>query len=200
MPEKPKNRFQVVYIVITSLVVCSMLALALTAIDFGSLFRHDGGDGNVTDPNANLIADQETVVARNPNDVDQVVLLANLLGNTGKIQEAIPWYEKALELTPDDAGIRLDFARSLAGANLRTDAEAQFERVLKDEPDNQQAHYYLAELYMNWDPPRTDEAFAHYQRAAAIDPGSFLGERSQNRVDTMTLSTPGATPRSTPAS
>ncbi|HWV24524.1 MAG TPA: tetratricopeptide repeat protein [Thermomicrobiales bacterium] len=192
LPEKPKNRFQVLYLVVTVLVICSMLAIAVTTIDFGSLFGDDGDDDFV-DPNADLIADQQTVVARNPDDVDEIVLLANMLGQTGRIQEAIPWYEKALALSPDDSGIRLDFARSLSGSGLQTDAEAQFNQVLKAEPDNQSAHYYLAELYMAWSPPRTDEAYAHYKRAAEIDPDSFLGERAQTRVETMSVATPDAT-------
>lgn len=199
LPEKPTNRFQVLYIVITALVVCSMLAVALVTIDFGALFGGGGDDeGNYLDPNADLIAEQQTAVAEAPDDVDEIVLLANMLAQTGRIQEAIPWYEKALGLAPADAGIRLDFARSLAGADLRTDAEAQFQQVLKADPDNQTAHYYLAELYMMWDPPRTDEAFAQYRRAAEIDPGSFLGERAQNRIDTMEGGTPVATAGSTP--
>src|SRR5699024_6848724 len=198
MPEKPKNRFQVVYIVVTALVICSMLALALTSIDFGTLFNGDEDDGNYIDPNADLIADQETVVAHDPENVDEIVLLANMLAQTGKIQEAIPWYAKALDLAPGNAGIRLDFARSLASADLQTDAEAQFKHVLDAEPDNQMAHYYLAELYMNWEPPRKEDAFGHYQRAAEIDPSSFLGERAQNRVETMTFGSPAATAASTP--
>lgn len=198
LPEKPTNRFQVLYIVISALVICSMLALAVMTIDFGSLFGDDDNDGNFIDPNADLIAEQETVVAENPDDVDEIVLLANMLAQTGRIQDAIPWYEKALSLAPDDVGIRLDFARSLSGAELRTDAEAQFQQVLKSEPDNQMAHYYLADLYMSWDPPRTSDAFVEYQRAAEIDPDSFLGERAQNRIETMTVGTPRATAESTP--
>lgn len=194
------SRFKVLYIVITALVVCSLLSVAVTAIDFGALFGDDDNEAAVVDPNADLVAEQETVVANNPDDVDEIVLLANLLGNTGSIQDAIPWYEKALELAPDDHGIRLDFARSLAGANLRTDAEAQFQLVLADEPGNQMAHYYLAELYMHGDPPKTSEALDHYQTASEIDPDSFLGERAQNQVDTMMLSSPEASVESTPGS
>ena len=175
-----------------------MLSVALATIDFGSLFGKDGNDVNIVDPNADLISQQETVVAKNPDDVDEVVLLANLLGNTGKIQQAIPWYEKALTLAPDDHGIRIDFARSLAGANLQTDAEAQFLRVLKEDPGNQTAQYYLAELYLHWSPPQYSKARAHYERALALDPETFLGQRAQIRLDSIQGATPEGSPQSTP--
>lgn len=196
MPERPRNRFQVVYIVVTALVVCSLLAVGLSLADFGSLFGEDD-NGNFIDPNADLIAEQETAVANAPDDVDEILLLANMLGQTGRMREAIPWYERALALKPDDLGIRLDFARSLSGADLMTDAEAQFLAVLAEDADNQAAHYYLAELYLNWDPPRMEDALQHFQQAAEIDPDSFLGDRSRNRVETLEQSTPGAsTPQS----
>ena len=197
-PRTPVDRFKVIYIVISSLVVCSMLAVALATIDFGRLFSHDDNAGNIADPNADLIAEQETIVADNPENVDQIVVLANLLGNTGQIQKAIPWYEKALSLEPDNHGVRLDFARSLAGANLLTDAEAQFDRVLQDEPDNKTAHYYLAELYMVWNPPQEGRAIEHYRRAAELDPASFLGERARIRLDAMPASSPSPQPMSSP--
>lgn len=198
IPKKPANRFKIVYIVVSALVICSMLAVALATIDFGGLFGSDENSANLENPNADLIAEQQTAVAKNPDDVDEIVLLANLLGNTGQIQEAIPWYEKALSLAPDDHGIRLDFARSLAGANLQTDAEAQFLRVLKDDPDNQTAHYYLAELYMIWTPPKQQQAREHYERAVEIDPDSFLGERATIRLDSMVSLSPIASPLSSP--
>ncbi|HEV2072126.1 MAG TPA: tetratricopeptide repeat protein [Thermomicrobiales bacterium] len=193
--DRPGNRIHIVYIVISSLVVCSMLAVALATIDFSGLFGGDDeNSANIVDPNADLISEQETKVAGNPNDVDEVVLLANLLGNTGRIRDAVPWYEKALELAPDDHGIRLDFARSLAGADLLPDAEAQFLRVLEDDPDNQSAHYYLAELYMRWDSARREDAATHYRRAVEIDPASFLAERAQIELDAMGSGAPFPSP------
>lgn len=178
-----------------------MLAVALTTIDFSSLLGDDEDSANIADPNADLIAEQQTKVAQYPDDTNEIVLLANLLGNTGRIQDAVPWYERALELAPDDYGIRLDFARSLAGAGLFSDAEAQFQQVLTNDPHNQTAHYYLAQLYLSWEPARREEALEHYERAVVIDPESFLGERAQIELDAMGNTTAVARPSSsTPAS
>lgn len=184
---------RVAYIVISALVVCSMIAVAVSTIDFSGFL---GGDEDevLVDPNADLVADQETVVARNPEDVNEVVLLANLLANTGRMNEATDWYERALDIKPDNIGIRLDFARSLQANGMDIDAEAQFLLVLEADPDNLSGHYYLAQLYMDWKPSRQDEARDHLQRAVEINPESFLAEQAVIQLDAMSRATPQASP------
>lgn len=180
---------RIAYIVISGLVVCSMLAVALVTIDFSGLWG-DGDDDVIVDPNADLIADQQTVVAQDPDNVDQVVLLANLLANTGLMPEAMDWYERALDLAPDDNSIRLDFARSLQTNSMPTDAEAQFLQVLDADPNSISGHYYLAELYMDWKPQRRDEAKHHYEQVLEINPDSFLAEQARLELELMSRATP----------
>jgi cytochrome c-type biogenesis protein CcmH/NrfG len=183
---------QLAYIVISSLVVCSLLAVALATVDFSRFFRGNEDDAaNFTDDDADIVAEQETVVAQNPDDVDEIVFLANLLGNTGRINEAVPYYERAVSLAPDDLGIRLDFARTLSDAGLRKDAETQFLVVLEADPDNQNAHYYLAELYRSWDPPRIEEAIAHYQRVVDIDTTTFVSQLARDQLTSLAPGSPG---------
>lgn len=184
---------QIAYIVLSGLVVCSMLAVALVTIDFSSLWG-EGDDDVIVDPNADLIADQQTVVAQNPEDVDQVLLLANLLANTGRMPEAMDWYERAIDLAPDDNSIRLDFARSLQTNNMPTDAEAQFLRVLEADPNSISGHYYLAKLYMDWKPQRREEARQHYDRVLEINPESFLAEQARVELQSMNQTTPVSSP------
>lgn len=184
---------RIAYIVISGLVVCSMLAVALATIDLGALWG-DGDQDVIVDPNADLIAEQQTVVARNPEDADQVVLLANFLANSGRMMEATEWYQRAIELAPDDNSIRLDFARSLQSSNMVQDAEAQFLRVLDDDPSSLAGHYYLAKLYMDWQPQRRDDARNHFERVLDINPDSFLAEQARVELDTMGWATPTSSP------
>jgi len=185
------------------LFTCSLLAGTLVLIPFDELFGPNDDDpaGNIVDPNDDLIEEQQAVVEENPDDVDAVLLLANILGNSGKLNEAIPYYEQAIDLAPDDPSVRLDFARALADGGLAADAELQFSRVLEMKPDSQEAKYYLAELYMAWDPPREGEARTLYEESVEIDPDSFIAEQATNRLSSM-ASTPvgGASPEASPVS
>lgn len=191
------------FIAFAMLIVCSLVGSALIYIPFDELFGF-GDDGsnpaeNIPDPNEDVIAEQRKIVEENPDDVEAVLLLANILGNSGHLNEAIEYYEKAVELAPDDASARLDFARALADGDLRQDAELQFQKALDLEPDNQAALYYLAELYMEWEPPRQDDAEALYQQAIEADPDTFLASQAKDRLASIAptpvaLASPQASP------
>jgi cytochrome c-type biogenesis protein CcmH/NrfG len=170
-----------------------MLAVALATVDLSS-FWGDGDQDVIVDPNADLIAEQQTAVSQSPEDVDQVLLLANLLANTGRMPEATDWYQRALELAPDDNSIRLDFARSLQANSMVQDAEAQFLRVLENDPSSLSGHYYLAKLYKDWQPQRRAEAQGHFERVLEINPDSFLAEQARNELDTLGRATPTGSP------
>lgn len=181
-------------ILLSALVVCGLLGTLVVAVNWSSLTGPDEDNGGYVDPNADLISDQETVVAQHPDDIDEVLLLANLYGNTGKPQQAIALYQQAIDARPDDMSIRLNMARTLQDNDLLQDAEVQFRIVIKNEPDNQSAHYYLGRLYLSWNPPRTREAMDEFQRAVDIDPKSSLGEQAQNQLDSANQTTPVASP------
>lgn len=174
--------------------------VGLTFTDvFGDLFSDDPAtEENYVNPNSDVISAQQTVVANNPESLEDLLLLGNLLGNSDRLSEAIPIYERALEIAPDDVEARVSFARALADGGMNADAELQFNKALEIDPESQPAHYYLAELYMSETPARTDDAVAHYRRAAEIDSGTLIGERSQTQLDTLGAGTPAASPVATP--
>jgi cytochrome c-type biogenesis protein CcmH/NrfG len=179
------------FIVLAMLFTCSLLAGSLVMIPFDELFDFGGDDPaqNIVDRNDDLIEEQMRLVEENPDDVDSVLLLANVLGNSGRLSDAIPYYEQAIQLAPGDPSVRLDFARALADGGFHADAELQFQRVLELRPDRQEALYYLAELYMRWEPARESEAEDLYQRSVAANPDSFLAEQAVNQLTSL-----GATP------
>ncbi len=197
------SRSQLVFVIVSSLVICGLIGGAFVSLTFTDVFGDpfgDNGDENVEDPNEDVIAAQQTVVANNPDDVEALLLLANMLSNTQRLGDAIPYFERVLELAPDDVSARVTFARSLAMGGLASDAEFQFQRALEIDPEFQPAHYYLAEMYMSESPPRRDEAIDHYWRVVQIDPTTLIAERAQVQLDTLGAGTPPASPAgATPA-
>lgn len=187
-PEGSQNRAPMIYIAIVSVVVFSLILAGLSTVDWSSVL---GGDDAPT-PNYNVdsIAMQQTVVAQNPDDLAAQGLLASMLANLGRMQEAIPVYERVLEQDPDNVDVRLSFAQSLQSNGMTSDAEAQFLKVLELDPDNHTAHYFLARLYMDWQPRREEDAIRHFQRVVEIAPDSFYAEQSQSVLDTVGQSTP----------
>ncbi|HEV2067310.1 MAG TPA: tetratricopeptide repeat protein [Thermomicrobiales bacterium] len=198
------GRMQIAFLIVSSLVICGMIGAAVFTISaeelFGDMGETDEGDlANFQDPSQDLIAEQQTVVAENPDDLEETLLLANLLGNSGRLSEAIPLFERAISLAPGDAEARVSFARALADGGMAADAELQFIRALELDPRHQAAHYYLAELYRMSTTPRTDEAIVHYRQATEIDPSTLIGERAATQLASLGGSTPTGSPPATPS-
>lgn len=195
-PSSQSNRTSIIYIVVTAVVVFGLIAALIATIDLGSLFTSD--KELTPDYNSNSIIAQQTVVTENPDSAEQQALLASMLASSGRLPEAIPIYEQAIELAPDNTEIRLDFARSLQVNGYPQDAEAQFLRVLEIDPQNHSAHYYLARLYLDVEPARTDEAIAHLRQVIEIAPDSFLADQAQSLLDSITYAPDNASPIATP--
>jgi tetratricopeptide (TPR) repeat protein len=172
-------------------VVFSLVIAGLSSVDWSGVL---GGSEPTPDYAVDSIAVQQTAVAQNPDDLASQGLLASMLANSGRMQEAIPIYERVLEQDPNNIEVRLSFAQSLQSNGMIHDAEAQFLKVIELDQDNHTAHYFLARLYMDWQPRREEDAILHFERVVEIAPNSFYAEQSQSVLDTVGQSTPIASP------
>jgi tetratricopeptide (TPR) repeat protein len=129
-------------------------------------------------------------IAANPDDPAAFAALANYLGNTGRVDEAIGWYERALELEPNNLITRLGFARVLSNGGKRPDAELQFKKVLEACPVSEQTWFSLGQLYANWVPPRTSDAIQAYEAVIVYGPETFVAERAREELATLGVASP----------
>lgn len=126
----------------------------------------------------------------NPGDPEALAALGGYLGNIGRVDEAIGYFEQAIALAPEDWGIRLDFADALANGNKRADAELQYQKVLTAEPANVVAHFDLARLYERWVPPRTQDAIAQYQAVVTYGEGSYMRDLALQALQSYGMASP----------
>jgi cytochrome c-type biogenesis protein CcmH/NrfG len=194
------TRLQVITIIFTVFIVCILIAGVTGSIILDAWNDDDGGSGNNTgqtaeDPLPGLRDDAQ----KNPNDPEAQAALANYLANTGQFDQALPYYEQALQLSPDNWPLRLDFAQALMDNGKLADAEYQFDTILDAQPQNALAWYYIAELYQKFTPPRTDEAVYAYQQVIRFDPGSFVAQQSVDRLAALgVVASPVASPAASP--
>lgn len=137
----------------------------------------------------------ETQIAGNPDDVDSMVVLAEVLANSGRITESIPWFERAIEQRPEDATLRLAFGRALQRAGNSFDAELQLTRAVELDPADPAAPFYLGLFYESREPPQLDAAREWYQRAIDADPDSVIAGQATDRMAALD---PSASPTGTP--
>ncbi len=196
------SRAQAIFVVVTLLVVCAVVGGSVGTVIVDAISSNDG-DVDPEEFNAStrddFINDLRATVEANPADAAAMSLLANVLAQDGRIDEAIDWYEQSLAADPSNAQVRLSFALSLAEAGKRADAEVQYKRILESDPNQAEAWYYLGELYRGWNPPRTDEAIGAFHQVLTIAPGSVIAQRASESLAAMGVATPVATPGATPA-
>ncbi len=190
----PNAAFVIMAIVVVALMIGGTLA-AILPIGGSS----DGGSANdqpaiqVT-PGAE-VAKLETQVAANPNDADTIVVLSEVLANSGRLSESYQWYDRAVTLRPEDAALRLAFGRALLRGEQWFDAELQLTRADELDPANATTAFYLGQLAEQR--PDGDLALARdwYQRTIDRDPESFVAGQARSRLAELGGSaTPSATP------
>jgi cytochrome c-type biogenesis protein CcmH/NrfG len=178
-------------VIIVFLLASSLLIL----IPFGG-----GGDDSADDdvlrvtPGAE-VSRLETAIAQNPDDIDSMIVLAEVLANSGRINESIPWFERAIEARPEDPTLRIAFGRSLQRAGSDFDAELQLKRAVEIDPASAEAAFYLARFYETREPQMIDEAREWYQRAIDADPASVIAGQAEDRLAALD---PSASPDATP--
>lgn len=185
-----QKRSQLILGTFAFLLACSLVASLIVPIAYEALFDDDPGGNSPTEIDASVERALRATAEANPDDPSALMGLASYLSNTGKLSEAIPYYERAVSIDPANVSYRIDFARSLASGNLNGDAEFQFNKALEIDPASPQAHFYLAELYYNADPRRVNDALDHYERTIEFGPETFVAEQAQERITSLTGGSP----------
>jgi tetratricopeptide (TPR) repeat protein len=111
-----------------------------------------------------------TVVPGAPEDPVTLQLLVNLLVAAGREPEAQTYMAKLPQGTRVDANTLLNLGIKSFNDGKMDEALGQFDRVVKENPDNADAYYYRALVYLNKD--KNAEAKADLQKLLQLDPGN----------------------------
>ncbi len=189
------GRTQAAFVVVSLLVVCAIAGGGVLTIVADAL-QSDDIDVDPEEFNADtrneFIDDLRATVDANPDEPAAMGLLANVLAQDGRIDEAITWYERSLAIDPTNVQVRLSFALSLAEAGKSADAEIQYRRILENDPAQAEAHYYLGELYVSWEPSRPNDAIVEFQQVLTLAPGSVIADRAFASLSALGVATPSA--------
>ncbi len=127
------------------------------------------------------LAAQQELVSQSPYDAQAHNDLGNLLILAGRNAEAEETYRRAVELDPQNTGVRFNLALLLQQGGRPDEAEGAFEELLAIEPRHGWAHYQLGVLYDG----RGDrsKAVEHYARAFAYEPALSFARNNPHVID-----------------
>ncbi len=123
------------------------------------------------------------IVQHDPTNVQAMELLGDAMRDIGKPREALLWYKKALDVTPDSATLMMKFARlQLQDLAAVQPAVKSFRQILQVHPELAEAHYYLG--YALKDLGRTGEARSELEQYLKARPdGEFATEVKNDLQD-----------------
>ena len=110
---------------------------------------------------ATLVKNPDCAVAHNN--------LGFVLLQDGKVDEALPHFEKAVLLQPDDANAQKNLGSALLEKGRVDEAIGYYQTALKFKPDDPGAHNNLG--FALFKKGKVDDAIAEYQRALKLQPG-----------------------------
>ncbi len=183
-----------VYIIFVSVMV-GMLVLGSVALIAGAaLFGDDQSESNLepdTRPGEE-VSRLETAVAEDPGDTESMAVLANILANSGELDKAIIWYERAVEAAPEDGDLRVAFGLALFQLGNDFDATVQLRRAAELLPDSATPPFYLGQISERGSNPDVEQAREWYERAVEVAPESLVADQAQERL--TALDAPEGTP------
>ncbi len=98
-----------------------------------------------------LVEQLENRIAKNPDDAQGVFLYARSLMNLGRFNDAWPQFTRLVELGEASAEIYAGLAEGqilAAGGYISPEAEANLLQIMKYQPTNPSARYYLGRLHI----------------------------------------------------
>ena len=114
------------------------------------------------------IAIWEDTIAKQPENSRAYDCLALALADSGRLDEAIANYRKALQLNPDFVEAHNNFGIALEDRGRGDEAIAQYQKALELRPNYAEAHNNLGSSLANRG--QIDEAIAHYRKALESKP------------------------------
>lgn len=107
----------------------------------------------------------KAALAQNPNDAYDLSILGHIEFLRGKYDDALNTLSRAAKLDPQNPEIQNYLGVTLAQKGLRAQAETALRKAIQLDPNDGPAHNNLAVIYASQQPPLTELARWHYQKA-----------------------------------
>ncbi len=154
-------------------VICGVLLLSL---------------GVLTWRQCGMYRDTETLwrwtISRNPSSWMAYNNLGTALLKTGRVDEAVSQFDKALEIQPGYAVAHNNLGNAFLRLGRAADSYAHLQKALEFDPNNAEAHNNMGNTLVQMG--RADDAAAHYRKAVEIDP-SYV--EAHNNLGALSLQT-----------
>lgn len=135
------------------------------------------------DPVITQLADLQTCVAANPDNLECVRDLAALYYSMGQYEQAMVNYEAAARLAPHDYDLLVKLAGTYIYQQRFEDAVKTLSEAELLKPDSPEIHLLLGLSLSKLDPPRLDDAVAEWRKVIELAPGSDWAKQAADLIN-----------------
>ncbi|KXH87358.1 lipopolysaccharide assembly protein LapB [Sporosarcina sp. HYO08] len=111
----------------------------------------------------------ERAIRQGVNEADAYFMLGKSLERADNDKLALPYLQRASELSPNDLEIRLSYGILLAKMEIFSEAEKEFRFIIAEDENNADAHYNLGML-LAVSTDQKETALEHLEKAYTIEP------------------------------
>ena len=139
--------------------------------------QSSGGQGLDT----GAVAALQERLRQNPSDVSAMIALGNAYYDAKQWANAIPWYEKALQVAPTNTDVGTDLGTAYLYSGDVEKAKAQWSKVLQQDPNKLEAHFNMGIMYaFHQTPPDNDSAAREWETVIRLAPSSQQAKDAQS--------------------
>ncbi len=117
---------------------------------------------------------------KNPNDLEHLIQLGNLLYDNGNFKDAIEPYGKALSIDPSNNNVRNDYAVCFFNSGNPEKAIAELNSILAGDKGNITATFNLGVIHANIG--KTDAARTYFSRTIELQPNSEFASKARSML------------------
>ena len=117
------------------------------------------------------------IVAGNPAQFEALYFLGIAAGQSGRAQEALQWFSRAVQVQPRHPDAQYNLGVALGEAGRHAEALAAYDRAIAIDATRADAHYNRGVSLEALD--RGEEALAAYERAIALSPAHAEAHRNR---------------------
>ena len=135
------------------------------------------------DPLITRLAELQTCVAANPDNLGCARDLAALYYEMGQYEQAMINYENAARLAPHDYDILVKLAGTYIYQQRFEDAVRTLGEAAILKPDSPEIHLLLGLSLSKLDPPKMEEAIAEWRKVIELAPGSAWATQAAELIN-----------------
>jgi cytochrome c-type biogenesis protein CcmH/NrfG len=138
---------------------------------------------NVSQSVRDAMAHLRDLVQQNPTDTSALFELGRLLHGAHRAAEALQYYERGLQIDPDNVEARIDYSLCLFQNGNVQKAFEQNRIVLMRSPSNAMALYNLGAIHANGG--AKDSAEYYWKRLGSLHPQDPLSAQARTNIDKL---------------